>query len=190
MAKSTCAVDACERPHYALGFCNPHWNRHHRGGDMAAPVKSWRESCTISGCDRRHAGRGLCTAHLRRVGTHGDPLASVPIGPYGRPAEVRFWEKVDRQGPNDCWPWQGSIARGYGKFRVGKGTTHLAHRFAYEALVGAIPSGMQMDHVCHSRDAGCDGAGSCVHRRCVNPAHLEVVTASTNSWRRERGMSA
>jgi hypothetical protein len=46
------------------------------------------------------------------------------------------------------------------------------HRFAYEMLVGPIPEGMQLDHVCRNR-------------ACVNAAgaHLEPVTGRENTLR-------
>ena len=73
---------------------------------------------------------------------------------------------------------------GYGKFRPGPGQKIVvAHRWAYEVFVGPIPDGMQIDHKCHSDDQSCPGGPNCGHRRCVNPAHLEPVTASENTLR-------
>lgn len=99
---------------------------------------------------------------------------SVP----GSPAD-RFWPKVDRRGPSDCWPWLGRTFRGYGKFEYEGG--QLAHRFAYEQEVGPIPVGLVVDHTCHTADATCRLGTDCPHRRCVNPAHLRCVTATENS---------
>lgn len=84
--------------------------------------------------------------------------------------ERRFWAKVDKNGPNGCWVWTAANASGYGRFWVG----HLvvAHRFAYELLVGPIPDGMQLDHLCRNPP-------------CVNPAHLEPVTCRVNLLRGE-----
>ncbi len=100
-------------------------------------------------------------------------------------AVERFWAKVDRRGPYECWPWLGSIsAAGYGPFRTNG--YHLAHRFAYGLLVGPIPEGYQVDHDCHNKAAAvglCTGGSSCLHRRCCNPAHLEAVTGRTNTLR-------
>lgn len=102
----------------------------------------------------------------------------------GRPNAVgRFMAKVAKQ-LNGCWHWTGALqSRGYGSMGAGRGgKSMLAHRFSYEHFVGPIPEGMQIDHVCHSRDAVCPG-GKCVHRRCVNPAHLEPVSQLENARR-------
>lgn len=58
-----------------------------------------------------------------------------------------------------------------------------AHRYAYEVYVGDIPTGMQVDHRCHTDDTTCPGGAECPHRRCCNPAHLELVTNAENTLR-------
>jgi len=86
-------------------------------------------------------------------------------------------------GPNGCWIFTGSVtAGGYGSIGIRKPVTMLAHRAAYQLLVGEIPTGMQLDHECHTRDLACPG-GKCLHRRCVNPDHLAPVTAVENNFR-------
>ena len=87
--------------------------------------------------------------------------------------------------PNGCWMWTGESGRdGYGAFRPGPGQPrYAAHRWSYEAFVGDIPEGMQIDHVCHTEDLSCLGGTDCQHRRCVNPSHLEAVTGSENTKR-------
>lgn len=76
----------------------------------------------------------------------------------------RFLAKVDKT--DDCWLWTGSIAGGYGKMWF-HGMPRLAHRIAYRYWVGPLPDGLQLDHLCRVR-------------HCVNPAHLEPVTAAEN----------
>jgi hypothetical protein len=100
----------------------------------------------------------------------------------------RFWQCVDKSaGPDKCWPWQREINRnGYGRFRVGKPPMRrrlMAHRVAYLITFGEIPEGLELDHLCHTRDKSCTGGNSCLHRRCANPTHSEPVTGVENSLR-------
>lgn len=69
---------------------------------------------------------------------------------------------------------------------LAKRTHHIAHRVAYELLVGPIPSGLVLDHTCHN-GTNCSGGAECLHRRCVNPAHLELVTNRENILRGRTG---
>ncbi|MFC3504851.1 HNH endonuclease [Micromonospora krabiensis] len=87
-------------------------------------------------------------------------------------------------GPDACWMWRGLVDDdGYGLFR-GVG----AHRVAHELLSRAIPSGLIVDHRCHNADTACPGGITCRHRRCVNPAHLDVVTRGENVLRSQHTM--
>lgn len=80
-----------------------------------------------------------------------------------------FWAKVAKT-PGGCWIWQGTkYANGYGRFHVDNGE-HLVHRLAYEWLVGTIPPGKVIDHLCRNR-------------ACVNPSHMEIVTRIENVMR-------
>lgn len=91
-----------------------------------------------------------------------------------RPVEDRFWEKVDRHAASGCWEWTAYIGKdGYGRLlihRDGGYTKALVHRFAWELLVGPIPDGLDIDHLCRNR-------------RCVKPSHLEPVTRRENLLR-------
>lgn len=95
----------------------------------------------------------------------------MPTGVYPRPSELdRVLERIDRDGLLGCWLWTGSKStHGYGLFRRGEQTIQ-AHRAVYELLVGPIPDGLDLDHLCRVR-------------LCVNPAHLEPVTRQENVLR-------
>lgn len=91
------------------------------------------------------------------------------MAPRPRPAAERFWEKV--QITEGCWLWTAALnAYGYGVFRPTQAFQVKAHRYAYEQLVGEIPEGLHLDHLCRNT-------------RCVNPAHLDPVTSRVNTLR-------
>ena len=82
-----------------------------------------------------------------------------------KPVDERFWEKVLKT--DTCWLWQGSkMSLGYGTFYLGridgKYRWVIAHRYAYESLVGPIPDKLYVGHLCKNVS-------------CVKPDHLVVV---------------
>lgn len=86
-------------------------------------------------------------------------------------AAARFHKHVDKT--DGCWEWTGTKqANGYGAFYE-NGRVLRSHRWSYEHHVGPIPDGLQIDHLCRNR-------------ACVNPAHLEPVTALENARRAMR----
>jgi len=95
-------------------------------------------------------------------------------------ARERFYERVI-PGPA-CWVWTGIMTnKGYGFFYM-NGKRRLAHRVAYQIWRDPISSVDHLDHTCHDPDV-CGGGPSCVHRSCVNPWHLQVVTLKENVLR-------
>jgi hypothetical protein len=98
--------------------------------------------------------------------------------PYG----IRSRVDVSEDG---CWLWCGTIlSGGYGQVHYA-GRRHLVHRFAYQLLRGDPPSGVTLDHRCHTKACSDTGA-DCLHRRCVNPAHMEPMSRGDNAARFNR----
>jgi hypothetical protein len=96
-------------------------------------------------------------------------------------ALIRFVAKVQPESTG-CWTWAGAVdPNGYPRFWIDDRWGY-AHRAAHELFVGPIPEGHEVDHTCHN-DSECAGGRDCLHRRCVNPLHLEPVEHRTNVLR-------
>jgi hypothetical protein len=94
----------------------------------------------------------MATDIMRRRGTYGQFPAIV--------------ERIEVS--SDCWLWTGSTNNdGYGHVKTDEGPTRGVHRVIWEALVGPIPEGLSLDHMCRVRN-------------CVNPDHLRPVTHAEN----------
>jgi hypothetical protein len=137
------------------------------------------EGCSVVGCERPYRARGFCLLHYRRWQAHGDPLAILTD--RGKPLIERFNRRYT-VAPNGCWLWTGGLSAesGYSRFGLTHTSTVSGHRWSYEHHVGPIPEGWTVDHRCHNADPTCKGGPTCLHRRCVNPAHLEARTLRDN----------
>ena len=67
---------------------------------------------------------------------------------------------------DDCWIWTLSLSEGYGQL-YWNGFGGRAHRVSYQAFVGPIPAGAQVQHKCDRKD-------------CINPKHLYLGTQAQN----------
>ena len=79
----------------------------------------------------------------------------------------RFWSKVDKKGPDECWNWIASITKsGYGKFYLNKSMG--SHRAAWILTYGDIPKDKWILHKCDNK-------------RCCNPIHLYIGNGADNT---------
>lgn len=84
----------------------------------------------------------------------------------------RFFSHV--QMPSNglaCWLWVGRIDHGgYGHLKF-LGEHVKAHRMGFQLGIRMLDRSEHLDHLCNIRS-------------CVNPQHLEVVSAEENTYRR------
>lgn len=101
----------------------------------------------------------------------------IPTPELGLRDQGRLWAYIKPHmtamfDGTQCWQWFGPKRHtGYGKFNIEKRQL-MAHRVVYEHLVGLVPRGLVLDHLCR-------------RSWCVNPGHLEIVTQRTNVLRGE-----
>ena len=87
--------------------------------------------------------------------------------------KIKIGDKIEPGVRTFCWLWTASkFSDGYSQKRF-KGRNQKAHRPIYELLIGPIPDGLTLDHLCRVR-------------HCVNPRHVEPVTLLINQRRGER----
>ena len=134
--------------------------------------------CTIPNCRNPQSSRSLCPKHYTQW-QRGKLLPIEVRSAHDKTPEQRFWVKVNKNGPlwnnTPCWLWLASCGtHGYGQFKTkDRQSMHAAHRWAYQNIIGPIPLGTELDHLCQNRP-------------CVNPLHLEPVSHAENTRRAHR----
>lgn len=121
-------------------------------------------------------GKGFQSYHLSQPSKYCSRACMVESFKKAyTPEEVAAYayDHIEKDDVTGCWNWTGSrVPDGYGVMPIGKRPDgkkkySVVHRWTYEQLVGPIPEGLQLDHLCRNTS-------------CVNPAHLEPVTCQVN----------
>lgn len=136
--------------------------------------------CKADDCERTdRGGLGYCGKHYQRLYHHGDANFVKPnTGGYDLSVDPetglvnRFIGRIDFED-SECWTFLGNKNKdGYGGISV-SGKWWSTHRYSYVTLVGEIPEGLELDHLCSNR-------------ACANPDHLEPITHIENVRRGEK----
>ena len=186
MANGTCAVLNCSGPVKSRGWCDKHYQRWRKYGDPNHAVRRKRptfvpEPCAIDGCDQVTSLKSygcMCEMHCARLRRNGTAEVSKFFPRKGQePADVLL---LRSEPHNDCILWTGKIrSDGYGVVNPVRWGTTMPHRYSYALAFGPILDGYEIDHLCHNADDSCEPS-KCLHRRCINPDHLEAVPREEN----------
>ena len=117
---------------------------------------------------------GITRERVRQL-TLDIPRPPKKIKPTKPSFEERFWNRVQKSTPEDCWIWLSTCHNvlGYGIIKRKKNRSNVyAHRVAWEFTNGEIPDKMVVRHTCDNR-------------KCCNPAHLVLGTQLENIQDRE-----
>lgn len=168
-----CAKPKCQEPAHARKLCARHYRQRERS--------SGNKRCQFEECRnhqddgmRRGAGRRLCREHehLHLIEHPKDPSRNAAVEQSNMDM-LAAGIKVEGK----CWVFTGqSISpSGYPLMFTHNsgGVQWLAHRVAWDLLMGGHKPRRELDHL-----TACRGAG------CVNPAHMDPVTATINQRRR------
>lgn len=122
-----------------------------------------------------NTGRKQSPEHIakRMAAMAGKPRKPGAGRRANSPSEI--WSKVDKRGPDECWPWKGwRNEQGYGRTEI-KDVAYYAHRVIFDlvnpgVITLAAPKMNESGFIRHS----------CDNPPCCNPVHLLVGTHQDN----------
>lgn len=119
-----------------------------------------QRTCVVPDCTIDSRARGMCNLHYRRLRR---------TGRLDKPSdEERFFAHV-AESPSGCWLYETVNEKGYATFSLNRVPVE-GHLWCYRFLIGEVPDGLTLDHLCRVRS-------------CVNPWHLEPVPHRINILR-------
>lgn len=84
------------------------------------------------------------------------------------------WDKIEKRGDDECWPWLGYTSSGYGRIDIDGVKGVYAHRAAYltknPGSIELKDDGSMSQHVLHR----------CDNPKCCNPRHLFLGSHDDN----------
>ena len=123
-------------------------------------------TCAMPGCERPFSAKGYCKLHYERQRVGTAMAAPIPAVTKETPIGLRLSMQSELVA-SGCVEWRGTrTGNGYGSVKY-EGQSMGAHRAAYLHLVGPIPDGFEIDHLCRNR-------------LCINTDHLEAVPKVEN----------
>ena len=171
-----CSIEGCAQPHRARGLCGRHYTAAHRnqGGFDPVPLAAHGSLARYAKGCRCESCRAASASYARqRRATRPNPRRLVPVPDLTPDEKQQIQGRIEAKvvvTDAGCWEWLGTRSKsGYASISI-FGVSRRAHRVLYEIVVGAIPDGLQLDHLCRVR-------------HCVNPVHLEPVTPRENVLR-------
>lgn len=201
MPERTCSVDGCTKPRKKREWCETHYSRWQRKGDVgSANTTRARSKCPIEGCETLSRTLGLCNMHAKRFKATGDagPAGTIRARQIctapgcdrkavGHDLCLMHYKREQRSGDAEGFSLERRFfdhiasedQRGcwiwdtpHPESGYGQFAGGRAHRWSYGFLIGEIPADLELDHLCRNR-------------ACVNPWHLEPVPTAVNILRGE-----